>query len=258
MSSCAVQLELEDVRKIRRDGKGQDREILRGVSWSVNRSEFSAIIGPSGGGKSTLVRLVNRLEDPTSGRILLSGQDVMEIEPLALRRRVALVTQKPFMFPGTVQANLELVSRFRDESPSTEQAEHITRVLEWCHIGARLRTEDARSLSLGEQQRVSLARALLGKPELLLLDEPTSALDRPTATSLADTLAEIGRSGGPTLLMVTHDLPLAEQVVDRLAYLEEGRILEEGPAGTLLTAPGTEALKKFLALPSRNRGGGPQ
>jgi len=254
MTTASVHLALEEVRKVRHEGNGPGREILKGVTASVAPARITVIIGPSGGGKSTLVRLINRLEDPTSGRILLSGRDISDIDPLTLRRRVGLVTQKPFMFPGTVRSNLDIIYRFRGEAPPGADAEEIGRTLERCRLPARLLSQEARFLSLGEQQRVSLARVLLGEPELLLLDEPTSALDRPTAAALAETLAEVCRAGSLTLLMVTHDLRLAEQVADHLAYLEDGRILEEGPAGNLLPAPRTEALKRFLALPERNLG----
>jgi putative ABC transport system ATP-binding protein len=246
-------LVLEGLHKKRRG-----LEILRGVDLTVVTGEILAIVGPSGGGKSTLVRLLNRLADPDVGRILWRGDDMAGCDPLVLRRRVALVLQNPTMFEGTVRDNLLLPASYRKDSPP-EEAE-LVRVLALCRLPAESLDRDARALSGGEQQRVNLARALVSRPEVLLLDEPTSALDRPTADHLADTLRDICRSGELTILLVTHDLRLAGRVADRIAYMEGGRILEAGPARTLLNAPQSGALKRFLGQPAvkRSEGNGGQ
>lgn len=244
------EVRLEAVRKSRPGTDGRPTEILQGVSLTARADRLTVIIGPSGGGKSTLVRLVNRLEDPDSGRILLAGDDILDVDPLELRRRVGLAPQKPFMFSGSVLANLQRPFVFRGEAPPAEQAPAIRQTLELCRLPVDLLSREARTLSLGQQQRVSLARALVTGPELLLLDEPTSALDRPTGDRLADTLHDISRSREITILMVTHDLRLAERVADHLAYLEEGRILEEGAAAELLNRPHTAELRRFLDQPA--------
>lgn len=243
-------LRLENVRKTRTGRDGRPVEILQGVSFVADESRMTVIIGPSGGGKSTLVRLVNRLEDPDSGRILLDGCDIRDLDPLPLRRRVALVSQKPFMFPGTVLENLHRPFLFRGEDPPAADAPGLLETLSLCRLDAELLPRESRTLSLGQQQRVSLARVLLTRPELLLLDEPTSALDRPTGDRLADTLREVCRTWSLTVLMVTHDLRLAERVADRLGYLEDGRILEEGTASDLLNRPRTPQLRRFLDRPA--------
>jgi putative ABC transport system ATP-binding protein len=242
-------LAIEGVRKIRRTPDGRAVEVLCGLSLTVPSGELTAVVGPSGGGKSTLVRLLNRLEEPDDGRILLFGEPVTAVDPLVLRRRVGLVPQKPFMFEGDVLDNLQRPFLLRDEPPPAADSEALLSSLALCRLDAELLSRAARSLSLGQQQRVSLARTLLTGPEVLLLDEPTSALDRPTADRLAATLREICRSRRLTVLLVTHDLRLAGRVADRLAYLEAGTILEEGSAGELLNHPRSEALRRFLAEP---------
>lgn len=249
MQAVSAALLIEAVRKFRRRPDGRTVEILRGVSMMVPVSELTAVVGPSGGGKSTLVRLLNRLEEPDSGRILLFGEDIVGLDPLALRRRVGLVPQKPFMFAGSVLDNLEAPFLLREVAPPAAASETLQSALALCRLEVELLPREARSLSLGQQQRVALARTLLAGPEVLLLDEPTSALDRPTADRLAATLREICRSRRLAILMVTHDLRLAGRVADHLAYLEGGEILEAGRADELLNHPRTEQLRRFLAEP---------
>jgi len=249
MPAVSTALLIETVRKSRRRPDGQSTEILRGLSMEVPAGELTVVVGPSGGGKSTLVRLLNRLEDPDDGRILLFGEEIARLDPLVLRRRVGLVSQKPFMFAGSVLANLQIPFSLREESPPVAVSEALQTAITLCRIEAELLSREARSLSLGQQQRVALARTLLPGPEVLLLDEPTSALDRPTADRLAATLREICRSRRLTILMVTHDLRLAERVADHLAYLEGGEILEAGRPEELLNHPRTAQLQRFLAEP---------
>ncbi|MEZ4600351.1 MAG: ATP-binding cassette domain-containing protein [Syntrophotaleaceae bacterium] len=240
---------LDQIFKSRRGGGGHETMILRGIDLAVSRSRMTVIIGPSGGGKTTLVRLINRLEEPTSGRILLDGRDISELDPLDLRRRVALVPQKPFLFPGTVLDNLRQAFYLRGTRPPAANDSDFAQVLEENQIPGDWLQREGRSLSLGQQQRVCLARSLAAGPEALLLDEPTSALDRPTGDRLAETLRHIARSRELALLMVTHDLRLAERAADDLAYLENGRIEEQGEPGRLLNRPASKALQAFLREP---------
>lgn len=249
MQAVSAAFLVEAVRKSRHRPDGQTVAILRGLSMVVPNGELTVVVGPSGGGKSTLVRLLNRLEDPDSGRILLFGEDIGRLDPLALRRRVGLVSQKPFMFAGSVLDNLQIPFSLREEPPPAAASEALQTTVALCRLEAELLSREARSLSLGQQQRVALARTLLTGPDVLLLDEPTSALDRPTADRLAATLREICRSRRLTILMVTHDLRLTERVADHLAYLEGGEILEEGRPEELFNHPRTEQLRRFLAEP---------
>lgn len=242
-------LQIEEVCSVRRGPNGQDRTILDQLSFVVERGRISVIVGPSGGGKSSLVRLLNRLEDPQSGRILLDGVDIASLDPLLLRRRVGLVLQKPVMFAGSVQDNLQRSFQLQRDGGPQAEASLLEHTLQLCGLSAELLPQQARTLSIGQQQRVNLARTLIGGPEVLVLDEPTSALDRPTGDRLAATLKEICHAKGMTLLMVTHDLRLAERIADQLGYLESGRILEQGPASRLLQQPQSPELQRFLAEP---------
>lgn len=254
MSEPPAALSIEAVRKSRHAHDGKAVEILRGLSLAAPAGELTAIVGPSGGGKSTLVRLLNRLEEPDGGRILLFGEEIAGLDPLTLRRRVGLAPQKTFMFEGSVLDNLQRSFLLREEPLPAADSEALLFVLALCRLDPELLSRDARSLSLGQQQRVALARTLITGPEVLLLDEPTSSLDRPTADRLAATLREICRSRRLTILMVTHDLRLAGRVADHLAYLEAGEILEEGRPEELLNHPRSESLRRFLAEPESIEG----
>ncbi len=238
------------VTVIKRNENGESATILDDVSLFAPEGESTCIIGPSGSGKSTLVRLFNRLDDPSSGAIYLKGEDISGIDPLLLRKRVAMVMQKPFMFDGTVLANLQRSFIYRGAPLPSAISPEILRVLELARLSAKILERSARSLSGGEQQRVNLARALTGEPELLLLDEPTSALDRPTADHLAATLHDICSSGRLTVIMVTHDLRLAEHTADKLVYLENGKVIETGETAGMLADPKTTEFGLFMAEPA--------
>jgi putative ABC transport system ATP-binding protein len=240
-------IRLENIAVDRRKRQGSAVLILSQISFSARSGEVTAIVGPSGSGKSTLIRLINRLDDPASGAIYLQDTDISTIDPLQLRRQVAMVLQKPFMFEGTVLDNLQRPFVYRQEPPPTAGSAEIRDVLELVRLDGDLIDRDARSLSLGEQQRVNLARALITRPQVLLLDEPTSALDRPTADRLAATLKEVCRVRELAAILVSHDLRLVQNTADRLIYLEAGRILEEGNAIELLTHPGSPELRRFLS-----------
>ena len=247
-------LRLEKVGAVRRDRTGRETPLLSGISFVARQGELTVLIGPSGGGKSTLIRLLNRLAEPSTGQIFLDGADIATLPVLQLRRRVGMVLQKPFMFEGTVLSNLQRPFLYRQEAPPAAASEAVQRALNLARLSPDYLTREARSLSGGEQQRVSLARALVGGPQLLLLDEPTSALDRPTSDRLAATLHEICRSERLTILLVTHDLRLAGRIADYLLYLEGGRIIEEGEGKELLANPRTEEFRRFLAEPEEEEG----
>lgn len=246
---------LESISLLRSGKEGQGARILDNISFTARSGEITAIAGPSGGGKSSLIRLINRLNDPSAGTVRLEGRDIARIDPIRLRSRVAMVLQKPFMFQGSVLANLQRPFLFRREALPAAGDEVIQSVLELARLSPALLERDARTLSLGEQQRVSLARALITAPQVLLLDEPTSALDRPTADHLAGTFREICKSRHLTVILVTHDLRLAEMIADYLFYLERGRILEEGPAAELLAQPNSAELRRFLGMAQRSERG---
>jgi len=178
----------------------------------------TALLGPSGAGKSTLLRLLNRLADPDSGAISLHGEDVRSLDPRALRRRACLVPQLPSPLPGTVAYNVRfgpsLVGRSVDP----------TRPLDLAGLSSAYAEREASRLSVGEQQRVMLARALALEPEVLLLDEPTSALDEHTRAGVEATLAELAVRTGVSMVVVTHDRGQANRLATRTVNLRDGRI----------------------------------
>jgi len=242
---------LEKIGVVKPGPKGGRKEILSDISFSARSGEVTAIVGPSGGGKSSLLRLINRLSDPTGGRIFLDDEDVSALDPLLLRRRVAMVPQKPFMFEGTVLSNLQRPFFYHNEPLPAADSREVRHSLELARLAPEYIERDSRTLSLGEQQRVGLARALITCPAVLLLDEPTSALDRPTGDHLAATFHDICRSQRLAVILVTHDLRLAGRIADYLLYLEGGRIMEEGRPEELLLRPQSSELRRFLSDPEK-------
>ena len=250
-----VMVSVDHVGLVRHDREGKEATILADISFSARQGEVTAVVGPSGGGKSSLIRLINRLDDPTSGKILLDSEDIMRLDPLLLRQRVAMVLQKPFMFEGTVLSNLQRPFLFRKEPLPVSGSPAVRQVMELVRLSHDLLERDARTLSLGEQQRVNLARALITEPYVLLLDEPTSALDRPTGDRLAATFHDICSLQRLSVILVTHDLRMAGKIADYLIYLEGGRIREAGCPDDLLTNPTSLELRRFLAEPEDREGG---
>jgi putative ABC transport system ATP-binding protein len=246
-------LQLDGLGKTRLNEQGKEIAVLRDVDLTLQAGRITVVIGPSGGGKSTLIRLLNRLEEPSSGQVLLNGRDIRHYDPLQLRRKVALVAQKPFIFCGTVLDNLQRPFTFQGETPPAADDPQLQELLALCQLSRDWLQRDARSLSVGQQQRLCLVRSLATGPEVLLLDEPTSALDRPTVVSLAGSLREACHKWRLAVLLVTHDLHLAKIIADQLAYLEDGRILEQGLPAELFARPRSEALKDFLAPPARRQ-----
>lgn len=202
--------------------------ILDDVSVVLACEGVTAVAGPSGAGKSTLLRLCNRLEVATAGRVLLDGDDVADLDPLVLRRRVGMVFQQPVVFAGTVRENL-LVARPRADDAA------LAATMGRAGLDATFLDRRADDLSGGEAQRSCIARALLTDPEVLLMDEPTSALDvdaRQTIEHLARDLAD----QGIPVVWVTHDLDQAERLADRTIVMVAGRIVDDEATARYLAA----------------------
>jgi putative ABC transport system ATP-binding protein len=187
-----------------------------------------SLLGPSGSGKSTLLRLLNRLADPDSGRVLYEGRDVREHDPLGLRREVSLVPQLPALIDGTVHDNVAFGPRLAGRSFNAR------RCLEFAGLDAAFEGRDASKLSVGEQQRVMLARALALEPRVLLLDEPTSALDQAARDAVEGTLRRLRARTAISLVVVTHDIAQARRLADYVVRIDSGRVIAQGPADELL------------------------
>jgi putative ABC transport system ATP-binding protein len=192
--------------------------VLRGVDLQI-REGVTALLGPSGSGKSSLLRLLNRLADPDAGSVLFRGEDVRGLDVRELRRRACLVPQLPAPLPGTVADNLRYAPALVGRAVGVEKP------LSMAGLTRLYADREADQLSVGEQQRVMLARALALEPEVLLLDEPTSALDDYTKGGVERTLATLAAESGLSMVLVTHERAQAERLADRVVELDRGRIL---------------------------------
>jgi putative ABC transport system ATP-binding protein len=206
------------------------KTILDDITLDVARGELFAIVGPSGSGKSSLLRLLNRLDEPTSGTVYIEGRDYRTMAPRELRRRAGMMMQHAFLFPGTVAANVRFGPSQRGERPGDAAVEELLRQVDLAGFGPR----DVGQLSGGEAQRVSLARALANRPDLLLLDEPTSALNEDLKRQVEGVLTEVARAHGLTCVLVTHDNAQAARFAARAAVLEAGRLVRSGITAEVL------------------------
>lgn len=216
---------LFSLREVRLSRRG--RRVLDGVSAEIPTGA-TAIVGPSGSGKSTLLRLLNRLADPDSGEVLYRDRPLASYEPLALRREVSLVPQLPALLEGAVGDNLAYAARLAGEELDA------ARCLRLAGLGAEFAARDVGELSVGEQQRAMLARALAQRPAVLLLDEPTSALDQAAREAVEEALAELRRELDISLVVVTHDPEQARRLGEWVVRIEAGRVAGCGPLAEVL------------------------
>lgn len=232
--------QLNLVRPILRGAELVEQHVLQDVEFSVDTGNIAALLGPSGSGKSTTLRLINRLDEPTSGRVLLFGQDALAMDVRELRRRVGFVSQIPAVLPGTVAHNICFGPSLRGNQCD---ARHFIKLV---GLDADLLERPADALSVGQQQRVCIARALAVKPDVVLLDEPTAALDSSAANTLLNLVSQLNRELGLTVIMVTHALEHAKAVAHQVVLLNEGRVIEASDAAEFFSRPATEEGLWFL------------
>ncbi|MGA7270554.1 MAG: amino acid ABC transporter ATP-binding protein [Acidimicrobiia bacterium] len=224
-------------------------EVLKGIDFQVEEAEVVCVIGPSGSGKSTLLRCVNRLEEPTSGKILIEGEDMTDPDANVdkLRTRIGMVFQQFNLFPHlTVLRNLTIAQR-KVLRRSQKEADGIAReTLERVGLSDKIH-EYPNHLSGGQQQRVAIARALSMKPDMMMFDEPTSALDPELVGEVLDVMRTLAREG-MTMMVVTHEMGFAREVGDRVVFMDDGVVVEQGPPMELLTNPQHQRTQRFLSM----------
>ncbi len=206
--------------------------LVNDVTVEVHTNELLAVVGPSGSGKSSFLRLLNRLDEPTSGTVYFEGVDYRQISPRELRRRVGMVTQRAFLFPGNIAENISFGPRQRGEEFPAAEIDQLLVQVGLPGFGER----NVANLSGGEAQRVSLARALANSPTILLLDEPTSALDQEAKFGIELLIEKIAQQNRLTCVFVTHDVEQASRVADRVMILQAGRIVRVGKPEEVLHA----------------------
>ena len=237
-----VMIKLENINK-----NFGDLHVLKNVNLEVKEGEKLVIIGPSGSGKSTTVRCMNFLEVPTSGRVLIDGQEMTEKNQRKIvREKISMVFQQFNLYPHlTVLRNLTLAPtklHGMSEQEAEELAYHYLDV-----VGLRDKAHVyPPALSGGQQQRIAIARALCCKTPIILFDEPTSALDPETIQEVLDVMVRLAHEDNITMVVVTHEMGFARQVADRIVFMEDGRIIEEGTPEHFFTSPDSSRVKEFL------------
>ena len=224
-----------------------DNEVLKGISMRVDPGEVVCLIGASGSGKSTLLRCVNRLEDPDAGRITVGQFEATDpdVNLDAMRRRIGMVFQQFNLFPHlSVLENCTLTPRRVLKQSASEAEEEALRQLD--QVGLKdLADRRPAQLSGGQQQRVAIARALTMKPQLMLFDEPTSALDPETVGDVLTSMRSLAEAG-MTMIVVTHEMGFAREVADRVVFMDQGVVVEEGPAREVIGDPQQPRTQDFL------------
>lgn len=226
--------------------------VVDNVSLTVDTGQIAALVGTSGSGKTTLLRMINRLVEPSGGRVLIDGQDTVAIEPYLLRRRIGYAIQGHGLFPHrTVAQNIATVPRLLNW-PEPEVRARVDELLAMFQLDpAQFRDRMPHELSGGQQQRVGVARALAARPELLLMDEPFGALDPVIRAKAQEDLRALQRRLGTTLVIVTHDIEEAVALGDRIAVMDKGHLLQYAPPAEILTNPATPFVQELIGTGER-------
>ncbi len=224
-------------------------EVLKGISTGIRRGEVVSIIGPSGGGKSTFLRCLNLLETPDGGQVLFKGQDITDkkLNISQYRQSIGMVFQHFNVFPNlTVLENVTLAPVLEKKVPKDQAKEEAMALLRRVGLGDKA-DQYPRKLSGGQKQRLAIVRAMAMKPEVMLFDEPTSALDPEMVKEVLNVIRELTRSG-MTILIVTHEMGFAREISDRVLFICDGVIKEEGTPERIFTCPHEPSTIKFLSM----------
>lgn len=221
---------------------------LNGVSTDIKKGEVVCVIGPSGSGKSTFLRCLNRLEDPTDGRIIFAGEDLMDpkTDIDMHRQKMGMVFQHFNLFPHmSILKNMTIAPMKLQKRGKDEAEGQAMKLLERVGLADRANAYPSQ-LSGGQKQRIAIMRALCMNPEVMLFDEPTSALDPEMVGEVLNVMRDLAKEH-MTMVVVTHEMGFAREVSDRVIFMAEGKIVEEGTPEEIFTAPKTERLQSFLS-----------
>ena len=221
--------------------------VLRGIDIDIHRGEVVVVLGPSGSGKSTMLRCLNRLEEPTSGRIIFEGQDITDpkTDVNDVRKRMGMVFQQFNLFPHLDALHNVMLAQQKVLGRSAEEAARVARE-QLARVGLAERADYfPDELSGGQQQRVAIARALAMEPHVMLFDEATSALDPELVRGVLDVMRELAEQG-MTMVVVTHEMGFAREVADRVIFMEGGYVVEEGTPEQLFEHPESPRTAEFL------------
>ena len=222
-------------------------EVLKGISTTIRRGEVVSIIGPSGGGKSTFLRCLNLLEEPSGGKVFFKGQDITDkkLDICKFRQSIGMVFQNFNVFPNmTVLENITLAPVLEKKVPKAQAREEALALLR--RVGLEDKAEEyPRKLSGGQKQRLAIVRALAMQPEVMLFDEPTSALDPEMVKEVLNVIMDLTRSG-MTILIVTHEMGFARHVSNKVVFMEHGEIVECGESHSFFDHPKQARTRAFL------------
>ena len=234
--------------QITKQFSSSDHPAVDNVSFEVPEGSTCMLVGTSGSGKTTLLRMVNRLIEPTSGQILIDGKNVLEENPIELRRRIGYVIQQVGLFPHmNIAENVRVTAEIAGGWTKQRLNARVDELLELVGLPpAEYRKRFPRQLSGGQQQRVGLARALATDPAILLMDEPFGALDAITRARMQDELLRIQRDVRKTILFVSHDMEEAFKLGDQIAVMHEGKLMQTGTPVDLLVSPASDYARQLV------------
>ncbi|MFD1170466.1 ABC transporter ATP-binding protein [Oceanobacillus caeni] len=216
--------------------------IIKNISGSFAKGKITTLVGPSGAGKTTLFRLCNRLISPDSGQIIINDKSIDEYDPITLRRKIGLALQSATMLSGSVYKNLSLPLTLKGETLSEDDAKEL---LEDVALGKDFLNRNINDLSGGQKQKVSIARTLVNRPEVLLLDEITSSLDRISQHDIEELIQKINQKYGTTIVWITHNLDQALTIGDYSWVMMAGEVIETGKS-EFLNDPKDDRVKRFI------------
>ncbi|MBL4966466.1 choline ABC transporter ATP-binding protein OpuBA [Bacillus halotolerans] len=235
-------LTLKNVSKTYKGGK----KAVNSVNLEIEKGEFICFIGPSGCGKTTTMKMINRLIEPSAGQIFIDGENMMEQDPVELRRKIGYVIQQIGLFPHmTIQQNISLVPKLL-KWPEQQRKERARELLKLVDMGPEYLNRYPHELSGGQQQRIGVLRALAAEPPLILMDEPFGALDPITRDSLQEEFKKLQKTLHKTIVFVTHDMDEAIKLADRIVILKGGEIVQIGTPDDILRNPANAFVEEFI------------